>query len=982
MRFYWPPDVYMIQPSFNSFNNLKLLHSSIAILLLINGLFVEATIPKTTSDSLQKDPLGIVLHIESLVKKGQLLQARTLLSANEHKNRGHSIEGNQSSYLRGLLHFYEGKYQLAVPFLKAAIHRPPLDQAQKRWNLRPLGIINHAFYYQSQLDSSINYSHQYLKTLEYFKAQNPQEWNDLWKKGVYNTGHLYVERGNYQAALEQYKLWTEVASEGAEKSLALTYYGRNLIEIGAVHQGLGILKEAEKSLKNTHSPFPLQYALQAEAYLKINQLDQADSSLGQLFRLLSHQSQNTWIMATAEFTKGCILYKRKAYDKSIDFFRRAIKKLEQHDPNSQMIILGYTQWYNSLIETRQFNAAEELSNALSSNPRHKSSIHWLRYELATAKRAMYIDRQAEAQEILRDILERNTFELEKGIVRYIDPWLQAQAHMNLITLNQKPDTRATDNTFRQYLKADEAIGDLRMTYLEYADQIGLSDTLHGMYQQAVDYGFQLYANDPDQNLMIDLAWLMERSKSISLYQHLDLKERQSKSAQNSNVNHELNYYYRQLFKEKGQQALLKDTLLKLEDARYQYAHEDRFRYSASRPDLKKLFTKMESDELLISFYFGKQYLYRLVANQKGQTIQSLGQVAEAEKAIQNFNRQLSKRDFSREGVFDYQKAAHDLYQLLFDGIPQKQLKWHLTIIPDEMLFQVPFELLTTQPSSESYSTLPYLLRRHVIKYGHSLSILSHFHDLARTPLNGVMAIAPNKFETAQLTSGSELVRTRNFGPLTHNQAEAEQVTNLIGGIVLKNEEATESAFKSQFKPNAILHLATHAYNDPKEPDNSYIFFQKTEQDTLNDGKLYAWEVYESELLSPMVVLSACDTGLGKLYGGEGPQSLASSFFRAGARSVLMSLWKANDLTTAELMQLFYKHLSSGQSKDSSLRQAKLDFLENCSEIHSHPTFWGGFVVTGDTSPIGQNSNRYWWVLLLLPTVVLLWLFKNKKSYTS
>lgn len=960
---------------------MKQLHSSIAILFLINGLFAETSIPKTTSESQQNDPLEIVLQVESLIKKGQFQEARSLLSSTSLENRGHSIEENQSSYLRGLLHFYEGKYQLAIPFLKAAIHRPPLEENQKSWNLRPLGIINHAFYYLSQLDSSINYSRQYLNTLEHFKSQDPQKWRDLWKATIRNMGHLYVERGNYQAALEQYKIWTEVAAEGAEKSLSLTYIGRILVEIGAVHEGLELLKAAEDSREETHPHYPIQYALQAEAYLKINELDQAESRLEQLFRLLSDQPQNTWIMAMAEFTKGCVLYKQKEYNKSINFFRRSIKKLEQHDPNSQMIILGYTQCYNSLIETRQFNAAEALSDALSSNPRHKSSIHWLRYELATAKRAMYIGRQAEAQEILQDILERNTFELKNGFVKYIDPWLQAQAHMNLIALNKKSDNRTTVNTFKQYLKADEAIGDLRMTYLEYADQIGLSDTLHDMYQQAVDYGFQLYATNPDQDLMIDLTWLMERSKSISLYQHLDLKERKSKSAQNSKVNQELNYYYRQLFKEKGQQSLLKDTLLKLEDARCLYAHEDRFRYSVSRPDLKKLSAKLGNDELLISFYFGKQHLYRLVADQKNQTIQSLEQVAAAEKAIQNFNRQLSKRDFSRKGVFAYQKAAHDLYQLLFDGIPQKQLKQHLTIIPDGMLFQVPFELLTTQASGESYTTLPYLLRRHVIKYSHSLSILSHFHDLPPATNSGVMAIAPNKFETSQPYMTSSSSGIRDFGPLTHNQTEAEQVTNLFGGIVLKNEEATESAFKSQYKPNAILHLATHAYNDPKEPDNSYIFFQKTEQDTLNDGKLYAWEVYESELLSPMVVLSACDTGLGKLYEGEGPQSLASSFFRAGARSVLMSLWKANDLTTAEVMQLFYKHLRSGQSKDGSLRQAKLDFLENCSEIHAHPTFWGGFVIAGDTSPIGQNSNHYWWVAMIIPALGLFWTLRKKNALT-
>lgn len=944
------------------------------ILFVFSGLVVKAMPLK--ADSLTNDSLDIVLQVEKLIKTGQLSEAKSLLSTSRIMQHEHSIDLIQFNYLTGLLNYKEGEYQLAIPVLRAAIYDQPTGIAEEKWNLRPLEIMGHLYYHQSHLDSSIYYSLRYLKSLEHFKDQDPLRWSDIWKKAVYNMGHLYVERGNFQAALLQYKLWTEIASIGAEKSLALTYYGRVLIEIGATHQGLGLLQEAIDSTNDP--PFPIQYALQAEAYLKINQLDLADHHIQLLFDLLADHSSNTWITATAEFTKGGILYKRGEYEKAIDFFRRSIKKLEYHDPNSQMIIQGYAQWYNSLIETHQFQAAEVLSKELASDPRQKSSIHWLRYELATAKRAMYLGKQTEAQEILQDILDRNTLELANEFVRHIDPWLQAQARMNLITLNQKTEINASDTTFTQYLKVDEAINELRMTYLEYADQIGLSDTLHGMYQEAIDYGFQLYAKHPDQDLLNDLIWLMERSKSISLYQYLDLKGHQSQFADQSTINQELNHYYGRLFEKREQQNLLQDTLIKLEEAKKRFTQEEKLGSSLSKPNLHQLSEKLDKDQTLISYYFGKQYLYRLIINQQNQTIQSLGPVSTIQKAILTFNQQLSLRDFSKEGVMTYRQSANNLFQLLFDGIPTEKLPKHLTIVPDGPLFQVPFELLTTETSGENYRSLPYLLKSHVINYSQSLSLLDHFNNSKKAHSPHVMAVAPSQFDTTEQLMTSKSSANRDFGPLVHNQEEAEYVQELFGGIVLKSDAATESAFKSQFKPNSVIHLATHAYNDEATPDNSFIFFQNSKRDSLNDGKLYAWEVTQLELTSPMVVLSACNTGLGKTYLGEGPQSLASSFFRAGARSVLMSLWKANDLTTANLMQQFYTHLKTGQTKDVSLRKAKLDFLENCDELYVHPAFWGGFVVVGDVSPIDQKSNYYWWFFMALPALGFFWLSRKKR----
>ena len=95
----------------------------------------------------------------------------------------------------------------------------------------------------------------------------------------------------------------------------------------------------------------------------------------------------------------------------------------------------------------------------------------------------------------------------------------------------------------------------------------------------------------------------------------------------------------------------------------------------------------------------------------------------------------------------------------------------------------------------------------------------------------------------------------------------------------------------------------------------------------------------------LVTLSACDTGLGKILGGEGMMGLTRAFQYAGARSVLASLWSVGDRSTGELMKRFYGYLKAGQSKAEALRSAQLDLLRG-SEF-SHPFHWAGFELVGD-----------------------------------
>jgi CHAT domain-containing protein len=132
--------------------------------------------------------------------------------------------------------------------------------------------------------------------------------------------------------------------------------------------------------------------------------------------------------------------------------------------------------------------------------------------------------------------------------------------------------------------------------------------------------------------------------------------------------------------------------------------------------------------------------------------------------------------------------------------------------------------------------------------------------------------------------------------------------------------------------------------------------------------LYAYELFGLQLDADMVVLSACETGTGKIAPGEGVLSMARAFRFAGARSVLMSLWKVDDAANASIMGDFYRLLGEGASKSEALRKAKLDYLDNSSAVSGQPFFWAAMVPMGEMAPLdlprGQAGAPWAWVLLL------------------
>ena len=186
----------------------------------------------------------------------------------------------------------------------------------------------------------------------------------------------------------------------------------------------------------------------------------------------------------------------------------------------------------------------------------------------------------------------------------------------------------------------------------------------------------------------------------------------------------------------------------------------------------------------------------------------------------------------------------------------------------------------------------------------------------------------------------------------------------MGGDAWLGSDASESNFKKQAGQYAIIHLASHAMVDDGHPQYSKILFA-ADPDSLEDGALEVSELFNLSLPAELVVLSACETGIGRLQKGEGIVSLARGMAYAGAKSVVTTLWPVNDAATSDIMQNFYESLNQKNSKSEALRLAKLAYIESGDHLSAQPFYWAAFIPIGDMRPLPSKNHHWIWGLIAL-----------------
>jgi CHAT domain-containing protein len=405
------------------------------------------------------------------------------------------------------------------------------------------------------------------------------------------------------------------------------------------------------------------------------------------------------------------------------------------------------------------------------------------------------------------------------------------------------------------------------------------------------------------------------------------------------------------------------------------------------PSLQMIQAQLRQDDrAMLQYFIGYQYVFTFLLDGENIALQD-SKIPEGLSTQVNTMRDALYEwaiEPSPELVEDYAKSAHWLYQKLLSPV-DSLLPARLLIVPDNCVAYIPFDvLLKALPDSAlPFRDYPYLIRDHQISYAYSPYdfVRGDSHERARK--SAVLGFAPS-FGQSSTSTETIANRRREFGPLLANKKEINAISNYFSAKTLEDQAATKENFLKDAPRYQVIHLATHAKANDKKGEYSYLCFAETPGDTTKSNRLYARELYLMDLSADMVVLSACETGLGELSKGEGVISLSQAFAKAGAQSLITTLWRVSDQASAKLMDSFYEQLHKGATKDAALRTAKLNYLNNASDKAAHPFFWAGYVAQGDMAPLYLSSGDFlWWICLFLLGlfVILGGLIRSKRLRT-
>ena len=496
--------------------------------------------------------------------------------------------------------------------------------------------------------------------------------------------------------------------------------------------------------------------------------------------------------------------------------------------------------------------------------------------------------------------------------------------------------------------------DLRSTYFG-------SDKRIDVYNSLIDLLFKTAKTNENDNNHLQAFNIIEREKARTFLDILSGSRINQRYENNSRVSIEIkqlenevtNSYKKLLLLEltSQQKNIESDKLNKLEDEleilksnlRLSNPSYANLQYPEIIELKKAQKFLLNEDTLCIEFTIGKESAYAFSMTKEKINIYKIPNENVLKTKVKQFLSILadkSCRDFS---------IGEELYRELIRPALNANFR-NLIIIPDNVLYYLPFEALPIDAKGGKW-----LIEKCAILYTPSLSSYNAIKKneyLKKRNMKDLIAFS-NSFDPSPNASNSQIILKELF-PLTGTRMEPLKYANLEIDRILSHIHSkdifkdtfstAQNLGKSELDDYKIIHFATHVLINDIKPLRSAIILS-TNIKAEEDGFIQVNEIMEMKIAADLVVLSACQTGLGRLLRGEGIEGLNRAFFYAGASSVLMTLWSINDQASAQLMDRFYYHLGHSASIMKALQRAKLDMIE--SPYYSHPYYWAGYILSGD-----------------------------------
>lgn len=879
----------------------------------------------------------------------------------------------EALYNVGLVYSSMGMASKAIEFYEQAllIRRAAGDRAGLASTLDSLGL---AHLYAGEMQKASDYSNQALTLF--------RELND--RKGLANTlnniGGINLTLGDYRKALDYFNQALELRralGQRREESIALN-------NIARVHDLLG---EAQKALDYHRQALQIRRALgdRLMEAASLNNIGLVYDWLGAKDKALEHYKQALELFRAAndrnlEATAlnnigGFYLNTLKDSKTALDYYNRSLEiRRALGQPIDLAIMLdniGHLhnlsgdprkalEYHNQALKIRQ-KSGHRLGEAASLN--NIGAAYHALGELSTA-----FDYINQALKLYRSLGHRSreavalyglaTIERDRGNLDQSLVWMEAS--LNIV----------------ESLRSGVASQVLRASYLAQRQDY---------YEFHIDLLMRLHQREPAAGHNFAAFEASERARARSLLELLEearidveqgispeLKQRERVAhLRIARIQNQLIQTYSQPQPDRSKTEALEEELKQADAAREQLRAEIRqqhppyaeLQYPAA-PKLKDVQSLLDDDTVLLEYALGQKTSFLFAVTRKDflvvrlPTASDIGAEVEALRAVIASRPQRS--DFEKQ-IKHSRKLFRDLLEPASKLLAGKQ---RLIIVPSGILHYLPFEVLLTKGEDKALATmtptrLPYLLRDYAISYVPSAAVLSSLRNRPgkSTAAKSFLAFAdPVYGELTESTPG--LTHTNAFGDqspwrlgrLIESRREVEQISALFPKdqvSLLLREQASEENAKTagRFAQFRFVHFATHGLLNEENPSHSGLILKLDRPQQSEDGLLQAYEIFNLKMNADLVVLSGCETGLGKEVKGEGLVGLTHAFFYAGTRSLVVSLWKVQDRSTADLMVNLYREIGRTQTKSEALRQAKLELIQQGR--YADPYYWASFVLTGD-----------------------------------
>ncbi|TVR17670.1 MAG: CHAT domain-containing protein [Balneolaceae bacterium] len=779
---------------------------------------------------------------------------------------------------------------------------------------------------------------------------------------AYNSiGSVYYGIGDYATAGEYFERSASVSravlGENSTRYLiALNNAGVSYIQLGDLTRASEVLERAQRLRENTfgptHTETAIGYQNLGNIYSQIGRFHEAQQNFELALSLLtSHYGENHINLVGIHTQLGDFYRLIDEYELAREQYRITLTIIESSlgaaHPDvwdiNQRIGRSYLQQYNYRQAKYYYTEA---------------------IRLITEESGFLTNEQIEF-----DALSHPLFFLEA---------VRGLADSQLMAFRNSGNPEYLQAAESHYLTAADIVEYLQTRYLSEASKLNLLKENYAIYSNSIEIFYHQFGMDDDERWLEKMFEWSERSRSriaAELLQGIDARYFAGVPSDVLDEERQLNQTITNLYtslhreQERGFDAdeavtsAFRDSLFYAKEQLLEFTRSLEasypsyyyLRYDLTPANVSLARSLLSDDETLISYSFTEEMLLALLVDKDGISVVNLGQIDEIPTMVEQL------REAVLSGKSDeFSELSYRLYQHVMEPLRDKISTSKLVIIPDHILHFLPFELLLSNPANDNirYNELAFLIRDYKISYTPSISVLNRMEQRRSDNPRNFLAMAPFNQTISDFSTDGQIERfAGNLAPLPLTRYETTEIAKLFrqrrtfadffspqrAEIFLHTDASKQQLHNSSLQDFSFIHFATHAFVNESDPEFSGIVLWGDEDDP-GSGIVYVADIYNLTMNADLVVLGACETGLGTMYRGEGIIGFTRAFLYAGAANLVVSKWRVSDQPTSRLMIYFYQYIKEGYTYREALQLAKLELVD-------HPEFaapinWAAFVLQG------------------------------------